>query len=74
MKEENMGKKGFDVWYHKGTIDWQKVKASGIDFILPRDGWGTDSIDYKFIEYVQGAKAAGIEVPGVFHFIYAKDV
>ena len=67
-------KKGFDVWYHKGDINFQQCKAAGIDFILPRDGWGTDSIDYKFIEYVQQAKAAGIEVPGVFHFIYAKDV
>ena len=67
-------KKGFDVWYHKGDIDFQKCKAAGIDFILPRDGWDTNAIDYKFVEYVQQALAAGIEVPGVFHFIYAKDI
>ena len=69
-----MNKKGFDVWYKKGEIDFHKAKASGIDFILPRDGWGTDGMDYKFIEYVQQAEAAGIEIPGVFHFIYAKDI
>lgn len=69
-----MNKKGFDVWYKKGDIDFRKVKASGVDFILPRDGWGTDDIDYKFVEYCQQAREAGVEVPGVFHFIYGKDV
>jgi len=69
-----MGKKGFDVWYRKGSINFSKVKASGIDFILPRDGWGTTGLDPKLVEYCQQAKAAGVEVPGVFHFIYGVNV
>lgn len=65
--------KGFDVWYHKGTIDFAKVKKAGYDFILPRDGWGTE-IDPKLVEYATQAMANGVAVPGVFHFIYATDL
>lgn len=56
------------------VIDFHKAKADGIDFIIPRDGFGTQKIDPKFIEYVNGARDAGIEIPGVFHFIYAINV
>lgn len=71
------GSKGIDLCYHQGNIDWQAVKASGIDFIIPRCGWDVDCdgkwVDPKFVEYVHGAQAAGISVPGVYHFIYAHD-
>ena len=71
-------KKGIDLCYHQVDIDWKMVKAAGIDFIIPRDGWGTACekngeklyVDPKFLEYVEGALAAGVEVPGVYHFIY----
>lgn len=66
--------KGLDIWYRYGAIDFQKVKASGIDFIFPRTGWGVDcdgkGIDPAFVGYVNDAKQAGISVPGVFHMIY----
>lgn len=63
--------KGLDICYHQGDIDFVKVKKAGFDFIIPRDGWGIDGLDYKLVEYVKKAKAAGIKVPGVYHFIYA---
>lgn len=63
--------KGMDICYHQGDIDFQKAHDDGIDFILPRDGWGTQKIDPKFVEYVQSAQNARISVPGVYHFIYA---
>lgn len=69
--------KGIDLCYHQGDIDWQQVKNSGIDFIIPRCGWDVDCdgqwIDPAFLNYVRGAQAAGISVPGVYHFIYAHD-
>lgn len=72
MKKVNSStKKGIDISYHQGTIDFSKVKNEGITFIIPRDGWGENDIDSKFVEYVKQAKSAGIEVPGVYHFIYA---
>ena len=66
-------KKGLDLCYHQGTVNWKQVKASGIDFIIPRDGWGTSDIDPKFIQNVKEAQEAGISVPGIYHFIYAVD-
>ena len=62
---------GIDICEDQGKIDFQKVKASGITYVIPRDGWGTSKIDPMFLEYVQNAQKAGLVVPGVFHFIYA---
>ena len=66
--------KGIDLCCQQGTVDWQKVKAEGIDFIIPREGRGVNlddnGMDVNFLEYVEGAKSVGIEIPGVYHFIY----
>lgn len=64
-------KKGIDISYFQGNIDFKKVKADGIDFIIPRCGYGKSNKDSKFSEYVAGALAAGIEIPGIYHFSYA---
>ena len=56
------------------VIDFSKAKNDGISFIIPRDGWGMSKTDPKLIEYVKGAKAAGIAVPGVYHFVYATNL
>ncbi len=64
-------KKGVDISHHNGNIDFAKVKQAGISFIIHRDGWGEDGLDTKFVDNVKNAKANGIEVPGVYHFIYA---
>ena len=68
---------GIDLCYHQGDVDWKKVKAAGIDFIIPRCGWDVDCdgkwVDPMFLEYVSGAQNVGISVPGVYHFIYAHD-
>lgn len=64
-------KKGIDISYFQGNIDFKKVKADGVDFIIPRCGYGKSNKDSKFSEYVAGALAAGIEIPGIYHFSYA---
>lgn len=33
---------GIDVSYHNGTINWEKVKNSGISFAIIRCGYGSD--------------------------------
>lgn len=66
--------KGMDICYHQGDIDFRKAKADGIDFIIPRDGWGTQKIDPKLVEYCKNAQDAHISVPGVYHFIYATNL
>lgn len=66
--------KGMDICYHQGNIDFKKAGADGIEFVIPRDGWGTSETDPKLVEYVRNAQEAGISVPGVYHFIYADNL
>ena len=66
-------KKGIDISYYQGNVDFNKVKNSGIDFVILREGYRT-KIDSKFIEYAQKAKNANLPVTGVYHFSYALTV
>jgi lysozyme len=63
---------GIDVSKHNGTIDWAKVDASGIDFVLIRAGYGNEisQKDPKFEENIQGALAHKLHV-GAYWFSYA---
>lgn len=65
--------KGIDVSKHQGTIDWQKVKASGVDFAMIRAGYGRydNQKDECFEENYKNAKQAGVKV-GAYHYSYAK--
>lgn len=63
---------GIDVSSHNGTIDWKKVKASGVDFAIIRVGGrgyegGTIYKDDYAKKNIEGAIAAGIDV-GVYFF------
>lgn len=62
--------KGIDVSRHQGTVDFTKVKADGIEFVILRDGYSTTE-DTKFKTYVEGCRSSGIAVPAVYHFSYA---
>lgn len=66
-------KKGIDVSSYQGDVDFGKVKASGIDFVIFREGYRT-KIDSRFIENVKKAKEAGLSIAGVYHFSYALTV
>lgn len=66
---------GVDVSEYQGSINWQKVKDAGIEFVFIRvggRGWGTGKLyaDSKAQEYYEGAKAAGLQV-GVYFFSQA---
>lgn len=66
---------GVDVSKWQKTIDWKKVKASGIDFAIIRLGYrgsadGTLNTDEYFETNVKGAHAAGIKV-GIYFFTNA---
>ena len=62
-------KKGIDISYHQGTIDFKKV-AGAVDFVILREGY-RQTTDEKFFEYVKGCKANNIPIIGVYHFSYA---
>ena len=38
----NATRKGIDVSEHNKNIDWEKVKAAGIDYAIIRCGYGSD--------------------------------
>lgn len=67
-----MGVKGIDVSSYHGKIDWDKVKADGIEFALIRAGWSKDYVDPMFRKNIDGAKEAGVKI-GVYWYIYAKN-
>ncbi|NLJ30994.1 MAG: hypothetical protein GX424_05255 [Clostridiales bacterium] len=69
---------GIDVSSHQGYIDWNKVKAAGIEFAILRAGYrgyvtGSYNKDPYFERNYAGAKAAGISV-GVYFFSQAISV
>lgn len=67
---------GIDVSVFQGDIDWNKVKADGIDFVMIRAGFrgygenGTLNEDALFRENCKNALAAGLDV-GVYFFSQA---
>lgn len=62
--------KGMDVSYFQGDINFAKVKSSGIEFAILREGY-RQTTDTKFFSYAKGCKDNGIPVLGVYHFSYA---
>lgn len=70
---------GIDVSYHQGDIDWEQVRASGVEFVMMRVGYrgygesGKLVEDTNFKANIQGALDAGLEV-GVYFFSQALDL
>ena len=67
--------KGMDVSKHQGVIDWEKVKADGVEFAMLRAGYGRFDAqkDEYFEQNYAAATAAGVPV-GAYHYSYAKSV
>lgn len=67
---------GIDVSVHQGTIDWKKVAATGIDFVIIRAGYGkyASQEDKKFKANIEGAHNAGIKNIGIYWYSYQDSV
>lgn len=68
-------KVGIDVSKYQGDIDWDKVAAAGVQFVIIRAGYrgsvtGALVEDSYFTTNIRGALAAGLEV-GVYFFTQA---
>lgn len=66
---------GIDVSKWQGDIDWDKVKADGVEFVMIRCGYrgsvtGALVEDPNFLANIRGAKRAGLKV-GVYFFTQA---
>ena len=76
IKEKHKDNKvGVDVSFWQGNIDFNKLKASGVDFVMIRVGtqknFNKDSeLDSKFIRNIKAANEAGIKA-GIYYYSYA---
>lgn len=79
VDEKRVTRKGIDVSYAQGEIDWKKVAASGVDFAIIRAGRGragstnTMKEDDYFRRNITEAQKYGIDV-GVYFYSYATSV
>lgn len=69
---------GVDVSHYQGSIDWQAVAESGVEFAIVRVGGrgyteGAIYEDTKFAEFADGAADAGLQV-GTYFFSQAISV
>ena len=69
------GVAGIDVSSYQTHIDWNQVKASGIEFAMIRVGYrgyttGKLDLDNMFLSHIDGALDAGLDV-GVYFFSQA---
>lgn len=64
---------GIDISEHNSDIDFNKVKSSGVDFVIIRIGWignkENHTLDKKFEEYYNKAKEAGLKI-GFYVYSY----
>lgn len=67
--------KGIDISQYQTNVDFKKVKASGIDYVIIRAGYGmyANQKDPQFETHYKNAKAAGLKV-GTYWYSYANSV
>nr|DAD79122.1 MAG TPA: PlyB like endolysin [Siphoviridae sp. ctsDY37]DAF96030.1 MAG TPA: PlyB like endolysin [Siphoviridae sp. cteLB10] len=65
--------KGIDVSAHQGNINWDAVKASGIEFAIIRISYGQSSVDSKAIRNIEECIRVGMPF-GVYVYSYALNV
>lgn len=64
--------KGIDISTWQGNVDFNKVKAAGINFVLIRTGYGSKGKDSKLEANVRGCEAVGLPY-GFYHYSYARN-
>ncbi len=73
-------RRGIDVSFYQGDIDWRRVKSEGYSFAIVKVSQGSGAGDYegvmftdpRYSEYITGARAAGLDV-GAYHFFTARN-
>lgn len=70
-----MDRKVIDVSYHNGTIDWEKVKAAGVEGAIIRCGYGMDQTDQDDVQFKRNAdECTRLGIPfGVYLYSYANN-
>ena len=58
---------GIDVAHWQGSINWNSVRNSGVEFAFIKATEGVDFVDSRFHQNMQGATSAGV-LAGPYHF------
>lgn len=68
-----MNRNVIDVSYHNGVIDWEKVKAAGVEGAILRCGYGMDQTDQDDKQFKRNAdECVRLGIPfGVYLYSYA---
>ena len=69
-----MSERVIDVSSYQGTINWQKVKASGVDGAILKIIRKDLTPDKQFENNWKGCEAAGMPIVGVYNYSYASTV
>ncbi len=67
--------KGVDLSEMNGSVDFKRLQAAGVKFVILRSGYGSDysnQQDAEFENNIRKAEAAGMPW-GVYHYSYAKN-
>lgn len=73
-----MAIKGIDISTYQRNVDFKKLKAAGVNFVILRAGYGNalaypNQYDDMFESHYKNAKAAGLNV-GAYWYLYATTV
>lgn len=68
-------KKGIDISKYQNYVEFNKLKAQGIEFVIIRDGYGKNlsQKDQLFEDHYRKAKENGLRV-GCYHYSYATTI
>lgn len=64
---------GIDISTFQGQPDFQKVKQTGVQFVMARAGFGSDTVDNQFYRNAKECNRCNIPL-GVYWFSYARNV
>ena len=59
--------RGLDVSHHQGEVDWGRVAADDVSFVILKATEGGDHVDRRFAANLKEARDAGLVV-GAYHF------
>lgn len=65
--------KVIDISKYQNKIDWDRVKADGVQGVIIRAGFGAGNIDNMFYKHIADAIAYGMNI-GIYWFSYAYNV
>ena len=65
--------RGIDVSHYQGDVDWNRVRAAGIDFAYIKATEGGDFTDPGYHALVSGARAAGMRIGFYHYFTFCTD-